>query len=106
MAEVNKIDIKFDYDKEADVLYITFGTGEPSYCEEVDDVLLVERGFITNNITGFRILDIKYHKIQRVEVAITKILRILKEKKYPPRIYFDTLKQKLEPSQLKSVICS
>lgn len=100
------IEIKFDYDKEADVLYISFGTGEPSYCEEVDDILLVERGFVTNNITGFRILDIKYHKIQKVEISITKILKILKQEKYPPRIYFDTLRQRLQPNQLKNVISS
>lgn len=50
---------KYDYDEEADVLYITLGSEEPSYCEEVDDKLLIERGFITNNITGFRILDVK-----------------------------------------------
>lgn len=51
--------VEYDYDEEADVLYITLGSGEPSYCEEVDDKLLIERGFITNNITGFRILDVK-----------------------------------------------
>jgi len=52
---------KIDYDKEADVLYITLGTKEPSYCEEVDDILLIEKGFTTNKITGFRVLDFKHH---------------------------------------------
>ena len=100
-----KIEVKFDYDKEADVLYITFGSGEPSYCEEVDDILLVERGFTTNNITGFRILDVRHHKIQVVEVRISKILRMLEEARLPFRTaYVDALKQKLEANRLKNMI--
>lgn len=48
-----------DYDKEADVLYVTLGIGEPSYCEEKDDRLLIERGFVSHAITGFRILNLR-----------------------------------------------
>ena len=46
------------YDEEADVLYVTFGT-ELSYCEEIDDRLLVERGIFSNNPTGYRIIHFK-----------------------------------------------
>lgn len=48
-----------DYDEEADVLYVTLGTGEPSYCEEVDDRLLVERGISSKDPTGYRIIHFK-----------------------------------------------
>lgn len=32
--------IQFDYDEQADVLHVSFGTGEPSFSEEFDDLLL------------------------------------------------------------------
>ena len=55
------IEPKVNYDDDQDVLYVTFGTGEPSYCEEVDDIMLIERGFFSNKVTGFRILNAKRH---------------------------------------------
>ena len=50
------------YNEEDDVYYVTFKTGEPSYCLEVDDRLLVEMGLFTNLPTGFRILDFKKNR--------------------------------------------
>jgi len=102
---VTPIDVKFDYDKEGDVLYITFGTGEPSYCEEVDDMLLVEKGIITNAITGFRILDVRHHKIQSVEVWVGKMEQALERTETPLRnVYVDALRQKLVPKRLQKLI--
>ncbi len=75
-----KFDVEFDYDDKADVLYISLGTGEPSYCEEVDDLLLVERGYFSHQITGFRVLDVKHHKIRSVELGVL-IKRAFKEEK-------------------------
>lgn len=60
--------IQFDFDEIADVLHITLGTGEPSYCEEVDDILLIERGIFSHQITGFQVMDVNYHNIKKVEV--------------------------------------
>jgi len=57
--------IKTSYDEEADVLYVTFGTEEPSYGEEIDDFLLLERGIKTKNITGYRLIGFK-EKLDRV----------------------------------------
>jgi len=48
-----------DYDEFADVLYVTFGSEEPSYCEEIDDLLLIERGMFSKIPTGFRIIGLK-----------------------------------------------
>lgn len=48
-----------DYDEVADVLYITFGTGEPSYGDPVDGFFLIERGMKTNQITGCRLIGLK-----------------------------------------------
>jgi uncharacterized protein YuzE len=101
------IDVKFDYDEDGDVLYISFGTGEPSYCDEVDDMLLVERGIITNAITGFRILDVRHHRIKSVQVWVGKMERILeKGKKETPmsNVYVDALRQKSVRTKLEELI--
>ena len=51
------IDFSETYDQEDDIYYVTFNTGEPSYCTEVNDMLLLERGMFSNLPTGFRILN-------------------------------------------------
>lgn len=53
--------ITSSYDEDADVLYITLGSGEASFCEEVDDIVLIERGMYSGNVTGFRILNFSEH---------------------------------------------
>lgn len=65
--------ITFEYDREGDVLYISLGTGEPSYCEEFDDVVLVERGFYSNQITGFRVLGASQRKV-KMGVVLKKVI--------------------------------
>ncbi len=54
-----KVKPNVDYDEEADVLYITFGSGEPSYGDPVDGFFLIERGMKTNQITGCQLIGIK-----------------------------------------------
>ena len=54
------------YDEENDVYYFTFKTGEPSYCVEVNDVLLLEIGMFTKLPTGFRILNMAKQETKRV----------------------------------------
>jgi uncharacterized protein YuzE len=49
------------YDENADVLYVSFGTGEPSNCEEVDDLVLFEVGLFSHRPTGFQIIGFKKH---------------------------------------------
>jgi uncharacterized protein YuzE len=57
------IEILERYDQEDDIYYVTMKTAEPSFAEEVDDVLLVEFGMFTNMPTGFRILNYAKNKI-------------------------------------------
>lgn len=107
MSEMYQLNIEFDYDSEADVLYITLGSPEPSYCEEVDDVLLVERGMFSNDITGFRILDIKYHKIKEVQInayiekAVEQVQSQLEEKNKQRKMLPSLIKENLEKSSAK-----
>ena len=65
--------ITFDYDRDADVLYISFGTGEPSYCENLDDVVMIELGVYSKLPTGLRILDVAHHGINSVQAAIQMV---------------------------------
>ena len=58
------------YDEEDDVYYVSFKTAEPSYCQEIDDVLIIELGLFTNLPTGFRILNFSKNKVKQVEVAV------------------------------------
>ena len=58
------------YDEEDDVYYVTFKTAEPSYCQEVDDILIVELGLFTNLPTGFRILNFSKNKVKQVKFAV------------------------------------
>jgi hypothetical protein len=45
------------YDPEGDTYYVTLKTGEPSYCLETNDVLLVEIGLFSGLPTGYRVLN-------------------------------------------------
>jgi hypothetical protein len=80
MKKMNQPNLQFDFDKETDVLHITLGTCEPSYCEEVDDIVLVERGMFSHQITGFQIMDIGLHGVKKVEI-IAYIEQAAKESK-------------------------
>ena len=60
------------YDKENDVYYCTFKTGEPSYCVEVNDVLVLEIGLFSKLPTGFRILNIAKQETKRVPLDIVR----------------------------------
>lgn len=67
------IDFSEYYDKEDDIYYVTFKTGEPSGVLELDDVLLLEVGMFTGLPTGFRILNYSKHKIAGVQIAFKKV---------------------------------
>jgi len=68
-GKLGMMNIDFDeiYDQEDDIYYVTFKTGEPSYCVEVDDKILLEVGVFTNLTTGFRILNFRKSKVKMVE---------------------------------------
>lgn len=62
------IDFEEVYDQEDDIYYVTFKTGEPSYCVEVDDKVLLEVGVFTKLTTGFRILNFRNSKVKMVKL--------------------------------------
>lgn len=81
---VMNIDFSETYDQEDDIYYVTFKTGEPSSCVEVDDELLLEVGLFTNLPTGFRILNFHKNKVKAL-VLIKKVKNAL-SKSTPPTV--------------------
>ena len=45
------------YDKEDGIRYVSFDTGEPSYCVEIDDHILLEIGIHSGRPTGYRVFE-------------------------------------------------
>jgi uncharacterized protein YuzE len=53
----DKEQVRIKYDKNNDILYITFGQPRPSYCvAEIDDVFIM-KDIETDEYSGFKILD-------------------------------------------------
>lgn len=94
-------EVRFKYSQDADILFISLGSSEPSYSEEVDDLLLVERGLFTNEITGFRVLGVKHHRIGNVKVQ-TIIAQVLRDE--PNRLEQLYRQRKSTQSHLPEVI--
>lgn len=70
--ESTEVNLEFSetYDQEDDTYYVTFKTGEPSYCVELDDVLLLEVGMFTKLPTGFRILNFNKNKVKAINCRV------------------------------------
>ena len=85
MAQIKELKTTptIEYDKSADILYVTFGTREPSYCEEVDDFLLMERGIFSRQPTGFRLINFKeiLQKQNIKELTVHIVEQIKKDKR-------------------------
>jgi len=78
-------DFSETYDREEDTYYVTFKTGEPSYCVEIDDILVLEVGLFSNLPTGFRILNFTKHKVGMVKLhsSITRAMENSLKKSQP-----------------------
>lgn len=85
MAPEMKDKIQFDYDEQADVLSAVFGTGEPSYSEEVDDFLILDVGIYSGTPTGFQVLHIREIGVAKVKVVLKKVLRQVKSREEETR---------------------
>lgn len=73
MATKKTIKATHSYDKEADVLYVSFGDDEPTYVDNIDDVLLIEVGCFSGLPKGFRILGARENKVQVSMVFVQQI---------------------------------
>lgn len=95
---------EFDYDPEGDVLYVSLGIDEPFYCENVDDLLLIQRGLETGRVTGFQVLEARRHGIQKVELTIKEVLdKEIKQAEEAKRTY-ERLERSVRKNGLKDLI--
>jgi hypothetical protein len=57
MTMINVENLKYDYDKESDVLYAFIGSPRPAVSEEVSEGIAVRRDPNDNSLVGFIIDD-------------------------------------------------
>jgi len=81
MAKVKVTEPKIDYDEVADVLYVSFGTGEPSFSEELDDHIVIDFGMFTGAPTGFQVIHIKEAGMESIQITLMKKLPELVSRK-------------------------
>jgi hypothetical protein len=86
MGKIALPEPQFEYDEKADVLYITFGLGEPSYAEQVDDVVIAEYGLFSDQLTGFRVVAPRTRRLRGIVLEIKAILRNAKKEGRLPRV--------------------
>ena len=84
------------YDKDSDVYYVSFNTGEPSFVEEVDDSLLLEVGIFTKMPTGFRILNFTKQDVKAVALFTREVRRTIQEVKKDARFNIEDREEKIE----------
>jgi len=92
---------KISYDDEADVLYVSFGIDEPSYCEPLSSFLLLELGMFTNQPTGFRVIQPRKRNIKKIIFTIEK--RITKDLQQRDKIVRKTLEEVEKTKELEKV---
>lgn len=92
---------KISYDDEADVLYVSFGIDEPSYCKPLSSFLLLELGMFTNQPTGFRVIQPRKRNIKKIIFTIEK--RITKDLQQREKIVRKTLEEVEKTKELEKV---
>lgn len=51
--------LRFNYDKKNDILYISIGAPKPSYGDELEEGIVIRKDFTTDEITGITIFDFR-----------------------------------------------
>jgi|SRR5438128_1580752 len=95
--------IKFDYDEHTDVLSAVFGTGEPSYSEEVDDLLILDFGIYSGTPTGFQVLHVREIGIEKVEVVLKRVFKEVKTREEETRDILFSNRNRLFKNAIRSV---
>ncbi len=99
--------IHFEYDEQADVLYVNFGLDEVSVTNEVDDDLFVDLGYYSGLVTGFRILsprkkNIAVHVI--VEKMIPRVRRMAERRVRESLKPIESLKPRRSAKELRGLL--
>lgn len=73
MAEIGRIEPSHNYDRESDVLYVAFGDDEPTYTENIDDVVMLEVGWFSGLPKGLTVLGLRSNKIASLQALILQV---------------------------------
>ncbi len=73
-------EIKYDYDEEDDVLYLSIGNPKPSITEETEEGILIRKDIQTGKLTGVTILDYKDRLKNKERINIPDIFDLSKVK--------------------------
>lgn len=72
--------IKYDYDYEEDILYLSIGDPRPSITEEIEEGILIRKDIRTGELTGATILDYKDRLNKKEKIDIPKEFDLSKVK--------------------------
>lgn len=72
--------IEHHYDKEADVLYVSFADDEPAYTKNLDDIVLLEIGCFSGFPKGFRVLSPRTCNVDIVHFIMKQIHGVVKNR--------------------------
>jgi uncharacterized protein YuzE len=81
MAQINNINTF--YDKDVDILYISFGNPKKAICHELEDGELIRLDPFTDEIVGITIMDLeeRYHKsFKKIESKMNDIVKSIIER--------------------------
>ena len=73
-------EIRYDYDEEEDVLYLSIGEPKPSITEETEEGILIRKDIQTGKLTGVTILDYKDRLKNKERINIPDIFDLSKVK--------------------------
>ena len=70
-----EIKVEHHYDPEADVLYVSFADDEPTYTENVDDLLYLEIGWFSETPKGFRVVGPRANNVKSIGAFLVKQIK-------------------------------
>jgi uncharacterized protein YuzE len=97
MADNLTSQMKFEYNRRSDVLYVSLGSGEDSFRKEIDEYVVVDFAKDTGTPTGFQISHIKDAEVESVQVLLQKTLAKVTIRKKQSQVYWISLDAVLEP---------
>jgi len=99
--------IHFEYDAQADMLYVNFGVDEVSVTTEVNEDLLLDVGYYSGLVTGFRIVSPRRKNIAVqviVEKMIPRVRRMAERRARESLKPIEALKPRRSTKELKDLL--
>ncbi|MBQ3415615.1 MAG: DUF2283 domain-containing protein [Clostridia bacterium] len=72
--------IKYDYDIDEDILYLSIGEPKPAITQEIEEGILIRKDIKTGEIVGVTIIDYKDRLNKKEKINIPKVFDLAKIK--------------------------